>query len=124
MSEMRGRYPGGPSRRQPGEEDGPSGPRPKLATVEEIEARAATGSRVHRHRMRRRRILLGFFLSLILAGAFGIWLGFQSHRTDEELAREMSERASGTEFELDKQADRLINEMWKAEALEKLPRNR
>ena len=122
MSELRGRYPGGPSRK--GVDDGTAAPRRKvkLDSVEEIEARASAGSQARRQKQRRKRVAMGVIFSISLAGAVGVWIGFQSHRSEEEIAQELRGQVrGGQEFDLNKQADRLINEMWKTEALEKLP---
>jgi type VI protein secretion system component VasK len=93
----------------------------KLDSVEEIEARAAKGSQARKEQRRRKRLAIGVVVSVAVAGSVGVWLGFQSHRTDEEIAQEMRGQARGQEFDLNKQADRLISEMWKTEALEKIP---
>ena len=66
----------------------------------------------------------GLVFSILLSGMVGAYLGFSSHRTDAELAAEMAQKAEGPEMDVQKQADRLINEMWKSEALEKTPRIR
>ena len=73
MSQIRGRYPGGPSRRTDPDAVPLQRGKVHLATVEEIEARAAAKSQQRRQNTRRRQI------------------------------------------------DRLIDEMWKSEALEKKP---
>ena len=120
MSQLRGRYPGGPSRRNVDEESSAPRRKVKLDSVEEIEARAARGSVARKEQRRRKRLAIGVFVSVAVAGGVGIWLGFQSHRSDEEIAQELRGQARGQEFDLNKQADRLISEMWKTEALEKI----
>lgn len=124
MTDLRGRYPGGPTRR--GTDDPNFSPRGKvhLSTVSEIENRSTAWSEDHKQRARRKRLVKGLVLSVIVSGAIGAYLGFSSHRTDAELAGEMAQRTTGPEGDLQKQADRLINEMWKSEALEKSPRIR
>lgn len=122
MSELRGRYPGGPSRNPSDDDALQPRPRRELPTVEEIEARAAAGSQLFRFRRRRRRVAFGLALSVLLSAVVGIWLGWQSHRTDQELARELRKQAVEADFDLNREADRLINEIWKTEALEKRPR--
>ena len=124
MSGMRGRFPGGPSRR--GVDDPDAAPREKvrLSTVEEIESRAATGSEERRKRSRRKRVRVGFAFAVAAAAGVGLWIGFSSHRSAEDIAQEMSQRERQADFDLNKQADRLISEMWKTEALEKIPGSR
>jgi hypothetical protein len=125
MSELRGRYPGGPSRKKPeGEAQAPRR-KVRLDTVEEIEARAAEGSQARNLRRRKKRVMIGAASFIVIGGGIGLWIGLQSHRTDEEVAQELGRgQARGVEFDLNKQADRLISEMWKTEALEKLPGGR
>ena len=121
MSRMRGRYPGGPSRRTDPETPPPQRGKVHLSTVEEIEARAAAGSQKRRQQTRRRQIFVGLLLSLAVALILGGYLGFSSHRTDAELAQEMEGVRDQGKSDLDRQVDRLIDEMWKSEALEKKP---
>ena len=122
MSELRGRYPGGPSRRNVGEESSAPRRKVKLDSVEEIEARASASSQARRQKHRRKRLALGVAFSVAIAGGVGAWLGFQSHQSNEEIAQGLRGQArGGEEFDLNKQADRLISEMWKTEALEKIP---
>ena len=111
--------PRGPSRRRV---DGPAeSPRekPKLATVSEIEGRLARGTRRHKRRARRTRLVWGLVLSLVVSCSVGAYLGFASHRADSELAEELRQTRAPVKADLESQADRLINEMWKSEALEK-----
>ena len=124
MSEMRGRYPGGPSRRTDSDEPPPGRGRVHLSTVEEIESRAAAGSQQRKGKTRRRRLFIGLFLSLAAALALGGYLGFSSHRTAAELVQEMEGPGGEGKSDLDAQVDRLIDEMWKSEALEKGPGGR
>ncbi len=122
MGGLHGRYPGGPSRRNV---DGPAeSPRekPRLATVSEIEGRLARGTRRHKRKARRKRLVWGLVFSLVVSGSVGAYLGFASHRTDSELAEEMRQSRAPVKADLETQADRLINEMWKSEALERPPR--
>jgi hypothetical protein len=93
----------------------------KLDTVEKIEARAAAISQARTRKARKKRVTIGIVFSVVVAGSIGIWLGFSSHRSGEELAQEIRGTARGLEFDLNKQADRLISEVWKTEALEKIP---
>jgi hypothetical protein len=93
--------------------------------VEEIEARAARDSQAQREHRRRRRLIFGVFVSVVLALALGGYLGLSSHRTGEEMAREMEgAQEEAGKSDIDRQMDRLIDEMWKSEALEKGPGGR
>ncbi len=122
MSELHGRYPGGPSRKP--DPNQPARRKANLSSVEAFEARAAASTREHTRRARRKRLYMGISISVLLAVALGGYLGFSSHRSHEELAREMEGVRSQGKTELDRQMDRLIDEMWKSEALEKTPRVR
>lgn len=53
----------------------------------------------------------------------GLWVGLESHRTDEELVQEMEGESESPGFDLEKQTDRIIDEIWKTEALERIPKN-
>ncbi len=121
---LRGRYPGGPSRRPPEGEAGPKEERPRLPSVGEQETLASEGAQSRKARRRRKRATLAVLGAVLLAGMLGIWMGLRSHRTEEELARELQEERTTRGFDLEKQADRLINEIWKTEALEKIPPRR
>jgi hypothetical protein len=74
-----------------------------------------------KQRARHKRLAVGFFFSLIVAVAVGGYIGISSHRTEEEVAREMEGEAGPGKADMEKQMDRLIDEMWKSEALEKGP---
>ena len=124
MSELRGRYPGGPSRRGVDDPDKPPRGKVRLATVSEIEGRAAAVSQHRKQKARKKRLLMGLIFSVVVSGSVGAYLGYSSHRTDAELAKELSQDRRAPEMDIEKQADRLINEMWKSEALEKPPRIR
>lgn len=124
MSTIRGRYPGGPSRQRDPEDDTPRKGKVRLSSVEEIEGRAAAGSQARRTQARRKRLLVGLFLSLSAALALGGYLGFSSHRSASEIANEMEGQTEVGKSDLDRQMDRMIDEMWKSEALEKKPRIR
>ncbi len=63
--------------------------------------------------------MIGLVASLIIAAGVGTYLGLQSKKTAEELAQqEMEESESDTNKEL----DRLLNELWKMEDLERAPK--
>jgi len=124
MSGSIGRYPGGPSRKGVDDADPTPKRKVRLSTVSEIEGMAAAGAEQRKRKARKKRLLRGLIFSVIVSGTVGAYLGFSSHRTDAELAEELNHDREAPEMDLQKQADRLINEMWKSEALEKPPRIR
>lgn len=121
MEPMRGRYPGGPSRRDPGDSETSRRGNVRLTSVEEFESHLLRGSQRHRARKRQKRLALGILLWLMVAVAVGGYIGFSTHRTDAELAGEMDQQNRLSKGELEQQMNRLIDEMWKSEALEKAP---
>lgn len=121
MEQMQGRYPGGPSRRDPEDSETSRREDVHLTSVEEFESRLVRGSQRHRARKRKKRLALGVLFSLIVAAVVGGYIGFSTHRTDTELAREMDEQNRLSKGDLEQQMNRLIDEMWKSEALEKVP---
>lgn len=120
MSALDGRYPGGP--RRPGRE-AEGGPRhdPDLSTAEEIENRSARRQMRSARRRRRRRSLIGFVLAFLVAGTAGFWLGWRSHRTSEEIAREVEERPD-PEIDLTRERDAILQQLWLMEDLERARR--
>ena len=124
MKKIHGRYPGGPSRGGEGEAEPARGESQSLPTVEELEGRASQGSQRRKAIRRRRRAIVALVASLAVAGGVGLWIGLGSHRTDEEMAQEMEVEVESPGFDLEKQTDRIIDEIWKTEALERIPRGR
>lgn len=125
MKEISGRYPGGPSRKYPPEKEGRPREKVHLPSVSEIESRVSAGKLRRNAEARRKRVAKGVVVFMAVAGVIGLWLGFESHRTEEEIAqREREEATPAPVLDLNMQADRLINEIWKTEALEKIPNRR
>ena len=79
-------------------------------------------SRIRAGKRKRNRLILVLLVSVVTAGGGGLWVGLERHRTAEEGAQDMELNSTILQTELDKQADRIINEMWKTEALERIPR--
>ncbi len=120
MARIEGRYPGGPRRPTSASEE-KEGEHPRLTTVEEIEERIAEG-RVRRiRRLRRRHLLVVLLTVVLLAGGIGAWLGYRSHRTSAEVAEELRRQAEQS-TDLRREADRVLNELWKMEDMERAPR--
>jgi hypothetical protein len=120
---MRGSYPGGP-RRRGGGEAGRSGRTPRLHSAEELEARGghAASRRQARHRRRRAWVILG--AALALAGGAGLYLGFVSHRTSEQLSTEReAERQNEISDQINDETNRILMELWRMEDVE-FQRNR
>lgn len=118
MGQISGRYPGGPTRDRPQVDKKAAKGLDDLATVEEIEARRERDTTRIRVRRRRRRMVFGVVVCVVVAGGAGIWIGLRSHRTAEEIAAERRQQAA-EEFDLRRTSDRLINELWKMEDLER-----
>ena len=93
--------------------------------MEEIETRAAAGLQRRKGQSRKKRVFIGLSISVAAALALGGYLGLSSHRSASELIQEMEGTAADAEkTDMDRQVDRLIDEMWKSEALEKGPGGR
>lgn len=116
-----GSYPGGPRRRRSGEE--PESPPARLQTLEERAEREARARRSRGERQRRRRIVAVLVVASVVAGGVGFVLGVQADKASEELTaqREQARRAPGLEGVLRGEADRVIQQMWLSEILERQP---
>lgn len=121
MKDMRGRYPGGPSRREGDALPHPRREKPDLISVEAFESRLVRGSQRVRAQQRRKRLTVGVVFSLLAAIAVGGYIGFSTHRSDSEVAQEIDAQHQRSQGDLEQQMNRLIDEMWKSEALEKAP---
>lgn len=120
MSGISGGYPGGPPRHDPegqtADSDGP-----ELRDGESVEASVADHAVRRKKKLRNRRLVIGLVTSIITAAGVGAYLGLQSRTTAEELAQETMEEEEN-ELDPDKELDRLINELWKMEDLERANR--
>lgn len=118
MNRIRRYYPGGPGREP---RRNPSGERPV-----DVATRWSRGAeqvvRARRVR-RRRRLATGFALILLAAGTLGSWLGVRSHASAEEVAREAEAAAvpDTPDARIQQEADRVLQELWRMEALERSP---
>lgn len=115
MERIDGAYPGGPRKRD--DEDGGESRRPNLAPAEEREGRLHDRHRRIVRRRRKKRILVGFLVALLVAGGLGFWMGFQANRTSEEIA---AEQESGRErgFDLTRERNTILQQLWLMEDLE------
>ncbi len=119
LNRFSGGYPGGPRRHAEKEESGEP-PGFEIRHGESIEASAMTRALSRSKRRRRRRLVIGLLTSLLLASSVGVYVGIRGNRrTAEELAQE--QMMDGRTV-LEQEADRLINELWKMEGLERAPR--
>jgi len=116
---IRGRYPGGPSREGDGSTGGAVRRSPELSRAEELETRAHRGRQHRVRKRRRRRVAVGFVVALLVAGAVGFWMGISSHRTAAEIAREEEAAAREREFDPAAESDRLLQQLWLMEDLER-----
>lgn len=115
MSEFRGRYPGGPSRQEEGEER-PA--KPRLTGVGEIEERSARAAGLGAERRRVRRVRLGFLVAILLSGAIGLAVGYMSHTSPSELAAEGEAARRGGSSEVSAEVNRVLMELWRMEEIE------
>ena len=118
MSGITGSYPGGP-RRHGQEEEAGQDPQAEIRDGESIEASIAARRTGRTKKRRNRRLVIGLVTSFIAAAGVGAYFGMRSITTAEDLAQE--EMKEG-EMDLKKQSDRLINELWKMEDLERARR--
>lgn len=125
MSGMGGSYPGGPRRsagdtEKIGEHRVPGAPR--VARAEDIEAHITEGQRGLVRRRRNKRLLSGLLVAMLLAGGIGVFLGYRTHRTSEEItnARNVTlEPKAG--FDPTFQTNRILDELWKMEMKQRQP---
>lgn len=121
MSRITGSYPGGPSR---GDADDPESGRPRrrgLRGAEDLEERLHAKYRSAVGRKRRKRLLIAFGVAVLVAGATGFWMGLQAHRSADEIASEQ-ERRPEAEFDITRERNLLLQQLWLMEDLERVPR--
>ena len=117
--QIRGSFPGGPSRAAP---PVPRTTPPRLRPVAEIEERSAQRSVDRRHRKRARRLGAGFVVALLVAGVAGGAVGLGSHRTQEDLT-EAQQVDRTKDIDISKEVNRTLLNLWKMEDVEAV-RNR
>lgn len=116
-SHITGIYPGGPSSRRAA-----GAPQKAVAVrgISDAEERRERWVLRQRRRRRVRHAVEVLIFTLALAISAGAYLGFKAQVSPEE-ATEKVLRGSG-EVDLSKEARRLLNELWKMEDMERLPR--
>ena len=125
MSGMGGSYPGGPRRKagdseKIGEHLVPHAPR--VEPAEDIEARITEGQKGVGHRRRHKRLLSGLLAAMLLAAGIGVFLGYRTHRTSEEItnARNATQEPKAG-FDPTFQTNRILDELWKMEMKQRQP---
>ena len=120
VSTISGSYPGGP-KKQTLRSKKESERHATIPGASDLE-RWARHARVEiQRRKRARRIKVGFACALLAAGGVGGYVGLSTHTTPEQLAEEERAKVQNSS-EFSDQANRLLNELWKMEDLERAPR--
>lgn len=120
VSTISGSYPGGPKKPtlRSKKESERHAVIPGVSDLEQWARRAKVATQ---RRNRARRIKIGFACALLAAGGLGSYVGLSTHTTPEQLAEEERSKVR-VPGELSDQANRLINELWKMEDMERAPR--
>lgn len=61
-------------------------------------------------------------MTLVLSAAAGIYWGLSSARASDELMEKAEVRINRPEADISREMDRLIDQLWKMEELDRLPR--
>jgi len=119
---IRGSFPGGPRKSAPA---GARTSAPRLERVEQIEAGVARRRLRMTRRERHKRLAYGLVTVVVVAGGVGVYTGWRSHTTAEQLRAE-AEAAVATEdiMDLSKEVNRTLLELWKMEDVEFMRNNR
>ena len=122
MDRISGAYPGGPSRERV-EGDESHAPPPAIRGGEDREQRAALRMQHDKLRSRRTRLVVGVGVTLLLSAAAGTYWGLSAIKTSDELAEVERERLNQSQADIvGRELDRLVDELWKMEDLERAPR--
>lgn len=122
MDEISGAYPGGPTRRERfGQAESNEAPR-AIRSGEDNERRAGRRDQHDRLRRRKVRAILGVSVTLLISAAAGIYLGLSAVRASDELMEKAEVGINRPEAEISREMDRLIDQLWKMEELDRLPR--
>ena len=119
MSKIQGMFPGGPRRQDESPDEGDR-TGADLRSGEDVDADATASSIGRRARRKRRSILIGVLVTIVIAGATGGYIGYQAIVTAEELAAQERAKAnaSGKVSELERIKDDAMRELWEMEAAE------
>ena len=121
MSRIRGSYPGGPGRESGDTGDAPRRTR-RLRSAEEIDARIGSAVRVRHERSRRRRAWSVLAAAIVAAGGAGLYLGFRAHRSAEQLTSEREAERTPPPFDITRETNRMLIELWRMEDVERQDR--
>ena len=124
MSEMRGSWPGGPSRKSTGSEVGErrAPGAAHLERAEDIEARVTAAHQGAQRSRRRKRVLAGLAVAVAVAGGIGLYLGYRAHLNAEAITA--GRNAAGQQpanFDPSLQTNRVLDELWKMEIKQRQP---
>jgi hypothetical protein len=121
-----GSYPGGPRRKSSpdaetvGEQRAPGETR--LDRVEDIEARRDQLGRSKHRRQRTKRVLKGLLAALVVASGIGVFLGYRSHKSSEQITSERNAQTPPKQgFDPLFQTNRVLDELWKMEIKQRQP---
>ncbi len=92
----------------------------QLKSGEDVEAYRELFAWRGRRSRRGRRLRVGVAAAVLIATLGGVYLGLATHRSAEQLADAV--RSEGASPHLTQEADRLMNELWKMEDMERHPR--
>lgn len=122
MDRITGAYPGGPTRgvKRGGEDSSQAA---RTIRGGEDHARSAR-LREHEHRIRRRRIrvVIGVGATLLISAAAGVFLGLSTTRHAEKALLQEAQSVNSPDDVISRELDRLIDELWRMEELERVPR--
>ncbi len=123
MDEISGAYPGGPTRRERFGQAESNEARRAIRSGEDNERRAGLRGQDERLRRRKLRAVLGVSATLLLSAAAGIYWGLSSAaRASDELMENVGVGINRPEADISREMDRLIDQLWKMEELDRLPR--
>ena len=121
MTRISGSYPGGPRRGAEGVGDERAEGAPRIGRVEQLEERLEQASRSQVRRRRTRRVWSGLAFALVLGGGIGLYLGYRSHRSPEDLTDARNATRQSPLFDASRETNRVLLELWRMEDLEKQP---
>ncbi len=127
MDRISGAYPGGPTGQEGLGQAASEEPPRAIRTAEDLARMADRRSHDGRLRSRRIRTAVGVSAALVLSAAAGIsWGLISAARASDEMVEwedgGMTRPATRPEDQLSHELDRLVQELWKMEELERLPR--
>jgi len=109
-----GSFPGGPTRSDTSpQRDGPL----RTQSVRERAEDRAARSIENRRSARSRRVLLGFVLAVVVAGAVGWGLGRQDQPTQTSLQQEAVQQRAA-DLDISREVNRALLEIWRMEEVE------